>query len=831
MNIEIALTNISRRNKRLKMSKAIKALSEKLGVPVSIDYRKKDHTHGPEPFIFRAQEELNYKWQNKFSLVLKEAYDFVIKYMSLPEIPIISKAAQDGDEPLTHKGKIIYNPQNGEPIKKSDWEAFIEALEKFLNRNLKDTDKKIILESKALGRILNRMLKYNRYDEVTKLPLDKVKYGGKTFDWISESVKNMRTAMGESLSGSEMTRIQVMEMSAGQRITAVSEKVKADVKQVLIDGVLSRKSKSQVSQDLFYKMSGHNRDFQMIADTEIQNAVNNAILLDEVHNSEPGEKVYFQRVEVIDQNTCKFCRKMNGVIALWSDTPLENDKIKDPIADFAIWDGKDWNGQKEFVADGVFHPYCRGLWMRYYNKTVDALVTHLQNKAELYNKALAQARAEYKAKGIENPNDNTPGFLERINELFEENGVMEKAFNPNQRRGEDGKWQKEGMGSVEPWDSSTDKAKELKAEDWGTPGEIAEMAKMPNEADSYAKAREYLEPLVDKPLKSRSGLMGTISKKSIKKILSGDSKNESFDIKAHLKAAANIEKLYTNAIEKWEFELNPNKNNESLNDRKYLYAPMEYKGRIIPVKFTVFLFKERGSGKRIYTVEAIDAEIIKKEDAGILARGLSKSDPAISPQQHPLAYYNIACLFDSVNAYLHRSQATYTDKVMKALYGDNSLKSLTWSGYKLQGRYKFAGFDISVENKAGSIRSGKDKDGHDWHCKMHYDYGYIRGSVGVDGDHVDVYIGPDEDAPYVYVAHQNDPTTGKYDEDKVMLGFPSMKDARQAYLKQYDRPGFLGDIDAIPIDEFREKVLSKKYHGKMVKSLSERVREALGRKL
>jgi hypothetical protein len=582
MNIEIALTNISSRNKRLKMSKAIRALSERLGIPVSIDDRKKKHTHGPEPFIFRAQEELNYKWYNKFSGILKRTYDFVIKYMDLPEITIISKAGPGDDEPLTHRGKIIYNPQNGEPIKRSDWEAFIKTLEKFLNRNLKDTDKKIILESKVLGRILDRMLKYNRYEEVTKLPLDKVKYGGKPFDWISESVQNMRTVMGEALSRSEMARIQVMEMSAAQKITAVSDKVKAEVKQVLIDGVLSRRSKSQISQDLFNKMTGYNRDFQMIADTEIQNAVNNAALLDEVYNAKPGEKVYFQRVEVIDQNTCKFCKKMNGVIVLWSDTPLSDDKIKDPIANFAIWDGKDWNGKKEFVAEGVFHPYCRGRWAPY-NKTVDALIAHLQNKSELYNKALDQARAEYRARGIENPDDKTPGFLDRINELF------------------------------------------------------------------------------------------------------------------------------------------------------------------------------------------VDEDVVNK--------------------------------------------------------------SLTWSGYELQDKYKFAGFDISVENKAGSVRSGKDNDGHDWSVIMKYDYGYIRGSVGTDGDHVDVYIGPDEDAPYVYVVHQNDPVTGKYDEDKVMLGFPSMKDARQAYLKQYDRPGFLGNIDPMPLEEFREKVLSKKYHGKMVKSYSERVREALGRKL
>jgi hypothetical protein len=108
---------------------------------------------------------------------------------------------------------------------------------------------------------------------------------------------------------------------------------------------------------------------------------------------------------------------------------------------------------------------------------------------------------------------------------------------------------------------------------------------------------------------------------------------------------------------------------------------------------------------------------------------------------------------------------------------------------------------------------------------MHFDYGYIRGTEGVDGDHVDVYIGPNEEALKVYVVHQNDPVTGKYDEDKVMLGFDSLYEAKKAYMKQYDRPGFLGGIDILPLEQFREKALSKKHHGKMVKSFAGRVRK------
>ncbi|MDR1316330.1 MAG: hypothetical protein LBK13_05600 [Spirochaetales bacterium] len=163
----------------------------------------------------------------------------------------------------------------------------------------------------------------------------------------------------------------------------------------------------------------------------------------------------------------------------------------------------------------------------------------------------------------------------------------------------------------EPYNSSSKKARELKISDFGTPGGVREIAKMPKTATFFAQARSILENIVDRPLISRSGLSATLSKKSIKEILGGESTGKSFDLKAHLKAAANLEKLYSNAIEKWQFELNPNKNNEGLKDRRYLFAPMEYDNRIVPVKLTIKEYKNTTKGRRIYSIETIDAEIKK----------------------------------------------------------------------------------------------------------------------------------------------------------------------------------------------------------------------------
>jgi hypothetical protein len=104
---------------------------------------------------------------------------------------------------------------------------------------------------------------------------------------------------------------------------------------------------------------------------------------------------------------------------------------------------------------------------------------------------------------------------------------------------------------------------------------------------------------------------------------------------------------------------------------------------------------------------------------------------------------------------------------------------------------------------------------------MNYDYGYIADTEGVDGDEVDVYIGPHKDSGRVFVVHQlKAPDFKKYDEDKVMIGFKSSDEAKAAYLKQYDNPRFFGDMKEMSISQLKEKISNPKYEGKMLKCQS-----------
>lgn len=130
--------------------------------------------------------------------------------------------------------------------------------------------------------------------------------------------------------------------------------------------------------------------------------------------------------------------------------------------------------------------------------------------------------------------------------------------------------------------------------------------------------------------------------------------------------------------------------------------------------------------------------------------------------------------------------------------------------YKLQGHTNVQGLRVAVENRKGSVRSGKDKDGHEWRTKMKNPYGYLVGTKGADGEEVDCYVGPNKDAKDAFVVHQHKDTGKGYDEDKALIGFESKKEAKEAYLKHYDDPKFLGPISRVSIERLKQLVASKK---------------------
>ncbi len=111
-------------------------------------------------------------------------------------------------------------------------------------------------------------------------------------------------------------------------------------------------------------------------------------------------------------------------------------------------------------------------------------------------------------------------------------------------------------------------------------------------------------------------------------------------------------------------------------------------------------------------------------------------------------------------------------------------------GRRREGPMTYQGIPLEVENPVGSTRYWTDESGEQGETLMRDAYGFIRrtAGAGADGEEVDVFVGPDPRAPRAFVVEQQDPHTGRWDEQKVMLGYATQDLAEAAYRAHYDVP-------------------------------------------
>jgi len=137
-----------------------------------------------------------------------------------------------------------------------------------------------------------------------------------------------------------------------------------------------------------------------------------------------------------------------------------------------------------------------------------------------------------------------------------------------------------------------------------------------------------------------------------------------------------------------------------------------------------------------------------------------------------------------------------------------------------KGHISFQGLPISIENAPGSIRGHRDGDTVAWQTRLPSAYGYIRGTVGADGDQLDVMVGPDLESPIVFITDQNRLSHKKkkikgFDEHKIFLGYSNVKAALRDYLKANSDgmgPKRLGTVVMMSMPEFKLWLKSGETH-------------------
>lgn len=127
------------------------------------------------------------------------------------------------------------------------------------------------------------------------------------------------------------------------------------------------------------------------------------------------------------------------------------------------------------------------------------------------------------------------------------------------------------------------------------------------------------------------------------------------------------------------------------------------------------------------------------------------------------------------------------------------------AGNYRKGHVRINGHDISIENPAGSQRDPR------WPALKNH-YGYFKGTVGKDKDHVDVFMTDRADDPSlpVYVVDQVN-KDGSFDEHKVIMGAASELEARDTYLANYSKGWTgLGGIKEMSQEQFKAWVRDPK---------------------
>lgn len=172
-------------------------------------------------------------------------------------------------------------------------------------------------------------------------------------------------------------------------------------------------------------------------------------------------------------------------------------------------------------------------------------------------------------------------------------------------------------------------------------------------------------------------------------------------------------------------------------------------------------------------------------------------------------------VFDNVSLEKVSESTKYTPiqqgiEAARAEVDTNPTEAQKEAGNYKKGHVIVDGYNITLENPKGSERTGTDKNGNKWSVTMNNDYGYIRGTEGVDGDHIDVFLSDNPESGDVFVIDQVNPD-GTFDEHKVMYGFKSALAAKRAYKANYsiDWTG-LGNITRVSKEEFKKWVNSSR---------------------
>lgn len=286
-------------------------------------------------------------------------------------------------------GRIFLNPKSGKPMTKTEWAIIKKDILKAFDYIYAVEEERIALHAMSLGKVLKG------------LPLSQM--------------VNMKHATLTQRVDDTMLQVhnpqwfnatQFAQQHAAEHIVDLKQKQYTKIHDTIQTSIMNKENPGTLKQKMFEKFGEMNRDWRMIAETEISNSQNNGRILTELDDADEGEYIFMEGVSA--SGACPFCRNEvdHKIVVVLPDAPAGSDQmIIDGKTYTAIWPGKSNVGRNRrnwWVSTGTQHPHCRCTWVRY--------IPGYEEMDAMFRDAMEQAAAGYTGR-IKLPE---PGTTEKL---------------------------------------------------------------------------------------------------------------------------------------------------------------------------------------------------------------------------------------------------------------------------------------------------------------------------------------------------------------------------------------------------------------------------------
>jgi hypothetical protein len=276
-------------------------------------------------------------------------------------------------------GKIFINPSTGKPLTQAQWKTIKAEVMRAFAYVYNTQEDKIVKTAMSLGKILAPM----PAGKAVRATLGSLKPG--TGIRILETDPQFRSAL------------QFAQDNAAENMVDLTQRQCKRIHDTVVNAQINRLGPRQLERDLFQKFGEMNRDWRMVAETEVANQVNNGQLITELAKPRPeGDYVYMEGIS--SPTACPWCAsEINGTVVVLLDAPPPgggDQLVIDDKSYTAIWPGQNNVGRRRsdwWIAAGVQHPHCQCSWIRYtpgYEKERDILNAAIAKATEQVQKEI-----------------------------------------------------------------------------------------------------------------------------------------------------------------------------------------------------------------------------------------------------------------------------------------------------------------------------------------------------------------------------------------------------------------------------------------------------------